>query len=155
MAEDTKEVKLNKLGRPVGGRPKHPRPNYIYKDISQIKSIPSLQNKHTQWQQLLNAKAVASVISTYLMKTRTGIKEALSNADTPMLDVAICSILARAAKEGDQHKLEFLLNRVIGKVADRIETISFDERALEKLNEVPTEMLLQAIFQAQEKVEAD
>lgn len=97
----------------------------------------------------INARAVALIISHYLGQNADQVEETSVSRTAPMLDVALCAIIMKAAKDGDQSKLEFLLNRVIGKVADRIETITFDERALQKLDAVPTSQLLDAIVQAQ------
>lgn len=97
----------------------------------------------------INARAVALIISHYLGQNADQVDETLQSRTAPMLDVTLCSIIQRAARDGDQSKLEFLLNRVIGKVADRIETITFDERALEKLDAIPTSQLLDAIVNAQ------
>ena len=38
-----------------------------------------------------------------------------------MIEITVASIFAKAAKDGDYSRLEFLLSRTIGKVTDKME----------------------------------
>ena len=57
----------------------------------------------------------------YLDKTREELKAMIENPATPVLEVMIAQIIAKGIIEGDQTRLTFLLDRIIGKVPDKIE----------------------------------
>jgi hypothetical protein len=52
---------------------------------------------------------------------RKELQIAVEDQDTPMIDLAIASIFAQSAKNGDYQRLAFLLDRAVGKVPDMIE----------------------------------
>ncbi len=79
-----------------GGRPKLPE---------HLKAIASLSQHE-----------VTKIVSRYARMTRSELQAAAQSADTPMLEVAIASIFAQSAKNGDYSRLAFLLDRAIGKV---------------------------------------
>jgi len=64
----------------------------------------------------LSQHEVTKVVSKYARMTRAELQAAAQSQDTPMLEVAIASIFAQSAKNGDYARLAFLLDRAIGKV---------------------------------------
>ena len=64
----------------------------------------------------LSQHEVTKVVSKYARMTRSELQAAAQSPDTPMLEVAIASIFAQSAKNGDYSRLAFLLDRAIGKV---------------------------------------
>ena len=68
--------------------------------------------------QLLTQDKVSSVLGKFCMMTREELAKIVENPKSPMLDVMVASVMARAAKDGDYSRLEFLLARSVGKVRD-------------------------------------
>lgn len=60
-------------------------------------------------------------INRAVFSTRAELAALVKDPGTRMLDVMVASIVAQASQKGDQQRLDFLLNRMIGKVKDRIE----------------------------------
>ena len=71
--------------------------------------------------QLLTQDKVSSVLGKFCLMTRIELQEIVQSPKSTMLEVTVASILARAAKDGDYSRLEFLLSRSIGKVTDKVE----------------------------------
>lgn len=60
-------------------------------------------------------------VNKFLYMPAAEIEAALAAPETTMLDRMIANIIAQAALKGDQMRLDFVLNRLIGKVKDQIE----------------------------------
>jgi hypothetical protein len=60
-------------------------------------------------------------VNRLIYLSRSELRAVIENPDTPMFDITIASIIAQAAQKGDQQRLEFVLNRIIGRVKDQIE----------------------------------
>lgn len=60
------------------------------------------------------------IANKYLFMTKNEITAAAMNAETPALELLVGSIVHKAVVEGDERRLNFLLDRLIGKVAERI-----------------------------------
>lgn len=69
-----------------------------------------------------------------------------------ILEMALASIMQQAIKYGDHNKLEFLINRLYGKVPDKVEVTEMDdlktlsdealyERMVESLNEMKQKLI--------------
>lgn len=56
----------------------------------------------------------------YMQMTWEMIDELIKQKNLPMMDYMIVSIMHRAVKDGDQKRLDFLLDRLIGQVVRRI-----------------------------------
>ncbi len=68
-----------------------------------------------------NANAFESTIYKYLKFTAPELRTILSDPTTPARDLVVIKILARAIEQGDHQRLNFLLERTIGKVVERVE----------------------------------
>ncbi len=72
------------------------------------------------------------------------LQAAATNPDTPMLEVAIASVLMHSAKTGDYQRLAFLLDRAVGKVPVAQETDD-ELTARRELQNLTTSELLQLV----------
>jgi DNA-binding sugar fermentation-stimulating protein len=66
----------------------------------------------------LNRDSLEVALNKYLHMKRDALQAAIKNPDTPMLDVMIASIIAKAVQTGDNTRLDFLLNRTIGRIKE-------------------------------------
>jgi hypothetical protein len=83
-----------KSGNP-SGRPKLP------KELASIRSLTSDEIK--------------KIVSKFADMTKEEIGAVLSDPRTPMIQLAIGGIMVKAVKDSDPNKLNFLLDRAIGK----------------------------------------
>lgn len=70
---------------------------------------------------LQNAAVFESTIYKYMNSPLEILKEILKDPATPSRDLVVIRILVLAIEKGDHARLNFLLERTIGKVADRVE----------------------------------
>lgn len=95
-------------GRPfVKGQPGGPGKPRTPEDIKEARKLTQIE--------------LERAVNKYLYLSRAELKAAIEQPGTPMLDLMIASIVAQAAQKGDQVRLDFILNRIIGKVQDRLE----------------------------------
>jgi hypothetical protein len=109
-----------KRGNPGGGRPLLP---------TEIKEARKL-NKYD----------VEMSLTNHLRMNREQIATVIKNPESNMLDILVASIIAKAVQTGDQQRLDFILNRTIGKVVDTIEVA--DNRVSIALAYNPKERIL-------------
>jgi hypothetical protein len=64
---------------------------------------------------------IKHVVGDMMKMTRREMKEFLDRDSATMLEIIIGQILFLAAKNGDPHRMEFILSRVLGRVKDVIE----------------------------------
>lgn len=65
----------------------------------------------------LNRAEFEAVANRYLLMSLNDLKSCMANHDLPVLDLAICSLLVKVVSLGDQKRLGFLLDRLLGKVS--------------------------------------
>jgi hypothetical protein len=102
------------------------------------RNIPISPKDLERQQAIQTQDSVKKRLSQFWRLTRDQLQDLLSHPDTTMGDLALASILVAAAKEGDQQKLQFVLDRMIGKVKPTHDKISEHEM----LTPIPTERLL-------------
>lgn len=85
-----------------GGRKKMPA------DLSKVKTELS--------KEILTAK-----LKKFLLFNREELKSVMEDKKAPMIDVTICSIIAKAATGADHQRLDWVVTRLIGRVPDKIE----------------------------------
>lgn len=78
---------------------------------------------------LLSREMVTRFISQYVGFSRADLTRRLKAPDTPMLECIIIQIILKSEKNADQWRLEFLLNRTVGKVKDELEVTNPDPYA--------------------------
>lgn len=108
------KFKKGQSGNP-SGRPKMPRELLEAKRLTQAKFI-ELTNK-------------------YLHKTKEEIAASAKDPATPALEIMIASIIGRAITQGDHQRLNFILDRMVGKVADKVEQHVVNHDSVESLLE--------------------
>lgn len=70
---------------------------------------------------MVNANKFEHVIYQYMGSTIDVLRAKLKDETTPAMDLVVIRILVLAIEKGDHARLNFLLERTIGKVADRME----------------------------------
>lgn len=85
-----------------------------------------------------NSYTIKKKLSAMWKMTKSELRSMIEDEDTEMGDIALASILVAAAKEGDPVKLQFVLDRMVGKVKIAHEKIEEDEN----LRNIPTEKLI-------------
>jgi hypothetical protein len=98
--ENLKPFKPGQSGNP-GGRAKLPE------DIKEARKLNQIE--------------LERVINKYLYLDHADFEAEIKRPGVPMLELMLASIVKAAAQKGDQLRLDFILNRVIGKVKERIE----------------------------------
>lgn len=71
--------------------------------------------------QKLTRRKVVSVMSRFINMTDEDLKAFLSAGKGTALELYVASMLAKGIKDGDVTRLDFLLNRTIGKVVERMD----------------------------------
>jgi len=99
MSEDNR-FKPGVSGNPAG-RPKIPD------DIKQAKRLNKLE--------------VERLMNKFMAMTKDEISQSINDPTTPALEIMIGSIIAKAVSHGDPVRLNFLLDRLIGKVKDELD----------------------------------
>lgn len=102
-------------GRKTGGKDFTPG-----NKVSQGKGRPPLPEDVKQGRKI-NQTELERVINKLLYVDRAGLQEIIKTPDIPMIEIIAASILAQAAQKGDHVRLEFILQRMIGKVKDQLE----------------------------------
>lgn len=67
---------------------------------------------------LLTKDKVASILGRFSNMSPTDLQAVLDNPKSTMMEAMVASVMKRALADGDPHRLEFLLQRSIGKVQD-------------------------------------
>ena len=108
--------------------------------------MPRIPN-HLRGIASLTHHEVVKTVSKYARMTRAELQLAVSDPTTPMLEVAIASVFAQAAKNGDYTRLSFLLDRAIGK-APVIEAVGEDMAALREIQALTDDELRERVLKA-------
>lgn len=69
----------------------------------------------------LNKIELERLLNLYLTLSDDEIKLRLADNSTPQLEKMIASIVTKAVDQGDQQRLTFLLDRLVGKVKDEVD----------------------------------
>lgn len=69
----------------------------------------------------LNQNELDRTVNRLIYLSRQELRGLIENPETPMFEIMVASIIAQGAQKGDQMRLEFILNRIIGKVQDKLE----------------------------------
>lgn len=84
-----------------------------------------------------NAKEFEASLYKYMKLNMAELKAAYANPSTPARDLAVIKILEQSINKGDQQRLNFLLERTIGKVKDvsEVEITGLHKTLVDLLNE--------------------
>lgn len=71
----------------------------------------------------LFARDFENIIYKYMNSSKDELLTHMKDPKTPAKDLVVLSILHKAITSGDQQRLDFMLNRTVGKVVDKVETV--------------------------------
>lgn len=91
---------------------------------------------------LFNAELVEKTFIKYLTMSVEQMNKVGEDKNLPAMDHVIMMIIRKAGLEGDQQRLDFLLNRTIGKVADKTVNTNYDVNINAQLDQIPKEKLI-------------
>lgn len=74
----------------------------------------------------MSATLFSHIVMKYMDFTLEDIQRAFKDKQTQALDLIVLKILHEGIKRGDQSRLNFLLDRTVGKVSDKIDISSSD-----------------------------
>lgn len=77
---------------------------------------------------LITRDHLKAILSRFSSLTKKQLKEIMDAEDTAMLDAIVASIMFKALETGDANRLEFLFNRMIGKVKEELDLHESEER---------------------------
>lgn len=83
---------------------------------------------------VLTRPRVEEEISKLADMPKDELMEVASNPKTPMLTIMIASVMVHAAKEGDSQRLNFLLDRSIGRVVEKLELTKAEPFVVHRLD---------------------
>lgn len=88
----------------------------------------------------LTTPEVSALMGKFCRLSRDELTAVIQNQKSSMIEITVASILAKAAKDGDYSRLEFLLARSIGKVKDQLEVSSIRPYVIERLDGTQLEL---------------
>jgi hypothetical protein len=75
---------------------------------------------------LLTSQKITEMISKFIAATPEEIKAIATSPAATVLEIYIAKILMKGSNDGDTHRLDFLFNRVVGPVRQKIDHSSED-----------------------------
>lgn len=104
-------------------------------------------NPNGRSKSLLHRDEIENILGRLARMSRAQLKEYEDNPNTPMIEVTIAAVIRQAAASGDASRLQFLLDRTIGKVVDKAEVQTTIEGSLNAIDAHPRENVLQLLTQ--------
>lgn len=89
-------------------------------------------NKSGRPKNLLTKDRVSAILSRFSGMTRSELEQVSKDPKATMIELTIGAIFAKAATTGDYSRLEFLLQRSIGKVTEQIDVKQIEPFILTK-----------------------
>jgi hypothetical protein len=71
--------------------------------------------------QLLTKADVETLFQKFAKKTKFELQEVIDDPKATMIEIMVASVMVRTVKDGDASRLQFLLDRAVGKVKDEID----------------------------------
>ena len=68
-----------------------------------------------------NSKMISEVMAKYISMDVAQLSEIIKDTSLPVLDMLVARILATGVQKADQTRFSFILDRMVGKVADKQE----------------------------------
>ncbi len=126
-----KKTKAKKKKTKASGTSKRGRPFEQGNAASKGRGRPPMPEDLKATQELTPA-ILRRKLSKYLGMTKGLLLPIIENEYTPRIDVIIARIVYKAASGADEKRLDFLLNRLIGKVAEPPKEINLNLSGLPK-----------------------
>jgi hypothetical protein len=137
------------LGRKTGGR--NFQKGQTTKPNGRPKLPPDLQGLKTKF----SGDMVEKTFIKYMMMSVDDMAKVGQDKSLPALDHVIMMIIRKAGLDGDQQRLDFLLNRTIGKVVDKTENTDYRVNINAQLDTIPKEKLISLLKDAEEPTFVD
>jgi hypothetical protein len=114
--------------------------------------------EHTRWKKgqsgnisgrpkgILTQDEVKAILGRFSRLTIGELETVMADKKTTALEMMVASVIMRAMKDGDCNRLEFLLQRSYGKVANVNENINHDYK--EEFDQIPRENILELLRKA-------
>ncbi len=113
-------------GKKTGGRDFQPGHKHTVKG-GRPKTTPEMRVARDMTQTTFMA-----LVQRFLVMDRTELQRVIKDPATPMLDVIVGSIVAKAATGSDHQRLDFLITRIIGKVKEPDQTLNLNLSTLSR-----------------------
>jgi hypothetical protein len=62
-------------------------------------------------------------IKEFLLMDRDSLQSVIKDSKAPMIDVTLCSIIAKSATGADEKRLDWVISRLLGKVKEQVEVV--------------------------------
>lgn len=89
----------------------------------------------------LTRTKLEEILQKHLHKSKQELMDVLKDPATIALELMVVSVLVKAINTGDQVRLQFLLDRIIGKIPEKIEMKTQDVTDEEKLKKMALDIL--------------
>lgn len=94
----------------------------------------------------LTKEKLIIILNEFINLDRDELAAKLQNPKATMLELAVGHIIAKAAKEGDTLRLNFLFDRIVGKVTDVVHNVNLNLDAdAEEYRVIPREALVKLV----------
>jgi len=93
----------------------------------------------------MSKENVRRLVLKYLQMTPAEMGEKLHDPNTTMLEHMMMAVIQKAMKEGDEKRINFLLDRSIGKVATVDDTPELEARKREILEAIPSHKIVKLL----------
>lgn len=134
MSENDTRFKKGQSGNP-NGRPRIPE------DLKMARRLNKLE--------------LEKLLNQFLFMTPIEMEARVKSQDVTAIEAMIGSIIIKAVKDGDQQRLNFILERLIGKVKDQIDLTVVKPFIIKRPNGELVEMGAEAQIEGQDGTERD
>lgn len=104
-------------GFKTGGR------DFVKGVVTNPKGRPKVSSQLKEIKQL-NATRLAELLNEFINMDKEALIAKSKDPSTTVFELIICSILKNAYDKGDQQRINFILDRLVGKVKDQVEHTS-------------------------------
>lgn len=92
----------------------------------------------------LTKSNLKGLLNKYLWMSKPEMQAVIKDHNTPMIEIVIASIVFKAAVQGDEKRLDFILTRLIGRVKEEIDLTTY----LERLNNMSDQEIIELSTEA-------
>ena len=128
------------IGKKTGGRDFKPG------NPGRPKGTPSLPKRIKE----MNRAKIESLLRKYLSMTFEELGETAKDKKTSAIDLMIIKIITESIKKGDQTRLNFILDRMIGRVTDKLDVSSSDGSMSPQLTDEQYKKIAERVLNEQE-----
>lgn len=100
---------------------------------------------------MFNQDMVEKTFIKYMMMSVGEMAKVGEDKNLPAIDHVIMMIIRKAGLDGDQQRLDFLLNRTIGKVIDKTQNTDYRVNINAQLDQIPKEKLVGLLKESEDQ----